>query len=102
MKTSSASITEIQAWKPEVLVAVEDPKQIEIMQSAEIVYRELKARGVRAVFDDRASREVDAPMRLNLSDRSLRGGGVELRKGSEPSLVNLEDAAEKTVEALRG
>lgn len=103
MKRSKASASELAGFKPQVLLAILDPANIEIQQSAEILYRELRMRGLSVLFDDvHGTAGETAQAILNLSEKSLQGGEVELLlpRLDRRRMVSLEDAVEKTVEWL--
>lgn len=81
----------------------------EVVQAAEKLYADLQAAGIEVLFDDRVKKVASAgekfadadligiPVRLTVSKRSLKNGGVEMkmRAGSEVELVEIENAAER-------
>lgn len=103
-------------WPPSVApfdvhIVVLDPDNVEVMQSAEIVYRELQSYGLDVLMDDRAERPgvkfkdadlLGMPVRLNIGGRGLQNGEVELitRRTKEMQKVKLESAVEKAVELV--
>ena len=106
---------------PAVEVQVLDPDNAEILQSAEIVSRELRARGMKVLVETRAPRTQNdrdgfglsaespksalfaAVVKIAIGGERLAGGLVELKSDyvREPRLVPLEDAVEKTVELIK-
>lgn len=71
----------------DVLVSVLDISDIEVLQSAEIVYREIIARGMRVLMDDRNLMQeiklkdanmINAPVQINIGSYGLQSGDVEL------------------------
>ncbi len=88
-----------------VHIVVLDPDNPEVLQSAEIVYRDLGARGLDVFMDDRVERPgvkfkdadlLGMPIRINIGGRGLANGEVEVitRKTKEMRKVKLEDAVE--------
>jgi prolyl-tRNA synthetase len=90
----------------------------EVIQAVERIERELEARGLDVLIDDRDERPgvkfkdadlIGIPLRLTIGAKSLQRGGVELKPRSErdpkkAELVELERAAEVVatrLEALR-
>lgn len=74
------------------LVPINMQSNSEVRESAEAVYRELTAAGIEVLMDDRDEgagvKFADAdliglPVRLVVSSRSLRDGGIELKMRSE-------------------
>lgn len=95
----------------EVHIVVLDPDNSEVMQAAEIVYRDLQARGCDVLMDDRVERPgvkfkdadlLGMPVRLNIGGRGLQNGEVEMitRRTKEVQKVKLEDAVDKTTELV--
>lgn len=80
---------------PAVCVLVESD-DVEIQQSAEILFREFKVRGLDVKLGGQAS----AFIVVSLNEKSLEQGSVELRSKSldRHLLVGLEDAVDKTME----
>ncbi len=103
-------------WPPAIApfhvhVVVLDPENVEVLQAAEIVSRDLEARGFDVFIDDRTERPgvkfkdadlLGFPIRLNIGGRGLQTGEVELivRKSKEMTKVKLEDAVQSTSEKL--
>lgn len=96
----------------EIHLVVLDPDNVEVMQAAEILYRDLEARGYNILMDDRAERPgvkfkdadlLGMPVRLNVGGRGLQNGEVELitRRTKEMQKIKLEDAVEKTDELVK-
>ena len=94
----------------DVHVVVLDPENDEVKQSAEIVYRDLIARGLDVLMDDRAERPgvkfkdadlLGMPVRINIGGRGLQEGVVEVidRRTKEMEKVKLESSVE-AVQAL--
>ncbi len=80
-------------------------------QTAEALYGSLKEAGIEVLFDDRDAspgvKFADAdlrgmPLRITVSERSLRRGGVEFgrRRVRNPEIVAVEDAPRRTREAV--
>jgi prolyl-tRNA synthetase len=79
---------------------------------AEKFYAELNAAGIEAILDDREERPgvkfkdselVGFPIRVNVGEKSLAKGEVEIKvRGGEMTLVKVEDAVSKVVELVRG
>jgi prolyl-tRNA synthetase len=104
-------------WPPEladyeVLVCLLEPSASEVAQSAEIVYRELRARGLKVLFDDLAADsraqsqgapKPGVPVQINVGSRDLERGEVELIIHSACRSRNapLEDVADLTLEVVR-
>ncbi len=95
-----------------VHMTVLDPDNQEVAQNAEILYRELHARGIEVLMDDRAERPgvkfkdadlLGMPIRLNIGSRGLQNGEVEVivRKTKEMQKVKLESTVESVVEIAR-
>lgn len=95
-----------------VHMVVLDPDNVEVMQAAEVMYRELKVRGLDVLMDDRAERPgvkfkdadlLGMPVRLNIGGRGMQAGEVELitRRTKEMQKVKIEDAVDKTAELVR-
>lgn len=96
----------------DVLITVLNPEVVEIAQSAEIVYREIRARGLKALFDDRqepvATRLAEAqslgvPIRIEVGADGLKSGVVNMviAQTGKSQNVLLEDIADKTLEVVR-
>ncbi len=98
------------AWPPEVapfqvhLVTVKQKSQ-EVRETAERLYRGLTGAGVEVLYDDRNASPgvkfadadlIGLPLRITVSPRSLRNGGVEVkeRPGEEARVVPPEEAVE--------
>lgn len=92
-----------------VHLAVLDPDNEEVMQSAEILYRDLQAHGLEVLMDDRIERPgvkfkdadlLGLPIRINIGARGLQSGEIEIirRDGKEMRKVQAEEGVEKTVE----
>ncbi|MES2855552.1 MAG: proline--tRNA ligase [Bdellovibrionota bacterium] len=96
----------------QVHIVVLDPENGEVMQAAEIVTRDLEARGHDVFVDDRAERPgvkfkdadlLGMPVRLNIGGRGLQAGEIEIinRRTKEMQKVKVENTVEKTSELLR-
>ena len=81
--------------------------------TAEMLYRQLEAKGVEVLFDDREERAgvkfndadlIGIPIRVTVGDRSLKQGGVDvkIRTEKESRLVPLEGAVEGIIEVKSG
>jgi prolyl-tRNA synthetase len=93
-------------------MVVLDPENVEVMQAAELMYRELQMRGLEVLMDDRAERPgvkfkdadlLGMPVRLNIGGRGMQAGEVELitRRTKEMQKVKIESAVEKVTELVR-
>jgi prolyl-tRNA synthetase len=82
------------------------------VETAESLYADLSARGYEVLYDDRDESAgvkfndadlIGIPLRLTISPRSLRAGGVEakLRSSAEPELLPLPSLEERIRELLR-
>jgi prolyl-tRNA synthetase len=89
-----------------VHICVLDIDNEEVRQASEIIYSELKARGLEVLMDDRAERPgvkfkdadlLGMPMRLNIGSRGLQNGEVELvtRSTREVQKVPLDAAVDR-------
>ncbi len=81
---------------------------------AEDIYRRLSHAGIDTLFDDRNERAgvqfadadlIGAPVRITVSDRSLRQGGVELKRRNAPEkrilpLASLEQEIRRELESV--
>jgi prolyl-tRNA synthetase len=94
-----------------VHIVVLDPENTEVLQAAEIVSRDLEARGYEVFIDDRVERPgvkfkdadlLGFPIRLNIGGRGLQNGEVELitRRSKEMTKVKLEEAVDQTIARL--
>ena len=93
-----------------VLVGLLDNE--EVVAEAEKLYADLQAAGIDVLFDDRGKKVarpgekfsdadlIGIPIRLTISKRSLKNGGVELklRSESEKEIVPLDQVVSKAVE----
>jgi hypothetical protein len=104
-----------------VEIQILDPDNAEILQSAEIVSRELRARGMKVLVESRSSKVQNdrngfglssespksalfaAVVKIAIGGERLASGMVELKSDfiSEPRLVPLEDAVDKAVEIIK-
>jgi len=111
MKWSAAS-TEKDLAGFDVLVTVLDPEVVEIAQSAEIVYREIRARGLKTLFDDRKqpatgklaeARGLGVPIQIDVGAQGLAKGVVDLlvAQTGKAREVLLENIADETLEVVR-
>ena len=75
-------------------------------QAAAQLYEDLLAAGIEALYDDRSESAgvkfkdadlIGLPLRLTVGERSLKNGGVELKRrtGSEIRTVALDEAVEQ-------
>ncbi len=82
-------------------------KSEQVARTAEQLYHDLRAAGVEVLYDDRGESAgikfndadlIGAPLRLTLGERSLKQGGVELRRrdAGEGSLLPLNNAVTRT------
>lgn len=81
----------------------------EVIERAEQLYAMLQAKGVEVLYDDRPKKVaspgerfndadlIGIPVRLTVSERSLKNGGVEMkrRRGGEVEVLGFEEAAGK-------
>lgn len=81
--------------------------------AAEQLYADLQAAGVEVLYDDRNERPgvkfndadlMGLPLRITIGDRSLKNGGIELKRraSKEGVTVALGEAVEKVKEEIRG
>ncbi len=97
----------------DTLVVALEPEDVEVLQSAEIIYRELRARGYKVLFDDRPlAAQVKRDDRgrfpngwaVEIGHEGLSRDGcaelVELASGASES-VRLEEVVEKLEEKCR-
>lgn len=93
----------------DVHVALLDPTDEEVRQTAEVLCRELDSRGLDVLLDDRDERPgakfkdadlIGLPFRINIGGRGLKEGIVEIlrRKTKEVAKVPVESATEKLME----
>ena len=89
-------------------------KDDEIENNADKIYKNLQAQGIEVLYDDRNEQPgvkftdadlMGVPLRLTVSSRALKKGGVELKRrtATEPSIVPLEkipDTVKKEIAAL--
>ena len=79
-----------------------------VVEAAEKIYRELQARGVEVLFDDRDERPggkfkdadlIGIPLRVAIGARSLKEGQVEVkwRRDARPELINVHRAVDEVV-----
>ena len=83
----------------------------EVVELADSVYRDLSARGVEVLYDDRdlspgvkfADSDLRGmPLRVTVSPRSLKAGGAELkRRSGEPFIVSQDQLTSAVLEELR-
>ena len=77
-----------------------------VVEAAEALYKELAARGVEVLYDDRGERAgakfkdadlIGVPLRVAVGARSLKEGKLELkwRKDKDPTLIDATSAAEQ-------
>ncbi len=85
-------------FPPTISLAVRDPHDVEVLQSAEILMREFRAHGVQVLRD-----VAQSELRLELSGRSLASGEIELflREDPVPRKLKIEESVEKTLELAR-
>ena len=94
-----------------VHIVILDPENGEVMQAAEIVARDLEARGLDVFMDDRTERPgvkfkdadlLGMPVRLNIGGRGLQAGEIEVinRRTKEMQKVKVENAVERTAELV--
>lgn len=102
----------------DVQLDVHDSDNVEIMQSASILFRELTARGLSVKISPVAPTKtsataattearvpessVRASIRLSIGDQSLRSGLVDLSNehSGQTKRINLEDAIDATMELI--
>jgi len=74
------------------LVSLAKKADDEVGQRAELLYEEMQAAGIDVLFDDRKESPgvkfsdadlIGIPWRITISDRSLKSGGVEVKRRSE-------------------
>jgi prolyl-tRNA synthetase len=96
-----------------VLLSVLNTDDEEVMQSAEILYRQLQAHGLSVLMDDRhvssdeklsTASAVQVPLHLLIGSKGLLTGVVDLidRSNHRKYETPLEEAVEKAVELANG
>jgi prolyl-tRNA synthetase len=95
----------------EVLVVQVNNDSEEVRRRSRELYDGLKEKGVDVLLDDRDARPgvkfkdadlLGIPLRVVVGDRGLKEGNVEIKKRTDdkPSLVNVDQALDKTLEIL--
>ena len=95
------------------LVSLAKKPDDEVGEQAEELYESLKDAGLEVLFDDRKEAPgvkfadadlIGIPWRLTLSDRSLKNGGVEIKRRSESErkVMALDDAIDFLVDEVWG
>jgi len=80
------------------------------MTHAERIYKELSARGIEVLLDDRDERPgvkfkdadlIGIPIRVGIGERSLAKGEIEIkRRGGELTSVKIDDVVAKVLEMI--
>lgn len=87
-------------------------KDRHLMDTAEKVYMEMSSRGLEVLLDDRDERPgvkfndadlIGVPVRVTIGSKTIENNKVELklRKGGEPSLVDIGDVLERVREMVQ-
>ena len=95
----------------EVVIVPVSEKSERQMEAAEALYKELKAKGVDVLLDDRAERAgvkfkdadlIGIPLRITIGDKSLDKGMLEYkeRKTGESGLIEVANGAEGVLRLL--
>jgi len=95
----------------EVLVAALDPKDADVVATAERLYEELREKKIDVLYDDRAERPgvkfkdadlIGIPVRLVVGRKSLADGKVELslRRDRERHLVSTSNAVKRVLDIV--
>jgi len=86
-----------------VLIPGKDEK---VEKTAEKLYKDLQAKGIEVLYDDRSDQPgvkfmdadlIGIPLRITVSSRALQKGGVELKRraAKEPTVIPLEEIITK-------
>ncbi|HKQ46631.1 MAG TPA: proline--tRNA ligase [Phycisphaerae bacterium] len=84
-----------------VLIVALDPREKEVMDTAERIYNELTAAGIDVLFDDRDERAgfkfkdadlIGIPLRITVGRKALAEGVVELKERARPDVEKLPPA----------
>jgi prolyl-tRNA synthetase len=105
----SPESAELALASAQVVISIIDAGDIEVQQSAEILFREFGARGCKILLDDRtipgeqklAVAMPEHQVRIHLGARWLSSGDVELCVRGGARRVKLEDAVEETMRFCR-
>ncbi len=82
-----------------VLIVALDPREKEVMDTAEKIYNELTAAGLDVLFDDRDERAgfkfkdadlIGIPLRITVGRKALAEGVVELKVRAKPDIEKLQ------------
>ncbi|MCK6455112.1 MAG: proline--tRNA ligase [Phycisphaerae bacterium] len=89
----------------EVLIVALDPREADVMSTAETLHDELEAAGVDVLFDDRDERAgfkfkdadlIGIPLRITVGRKSLADGVVELKRRDSSDVTKLAPTAVKS------
>ncbi len=95
------------------LVSLAKKADDEVGQQAELLYDEMQAAGIDVLFDDRKESPgvkfsdadlVGVPWRITVSDRSLKNGGVEIkrRRESDRQIMTVDEVVDFLIDQLWG
>jgi prolyl-tRNA synthetase len=85
-----------------VLIVALDPREKEVMDTAERIYNELTSAGIDVLFDDRDERAgfkfkdadlIGIPLRITVGRKALAEGVVELKERARPEIEKLPPTA---------
>jgi len=90
----------------QVLITLVNPKDAEVCEAGENLYRELLEQGLEVLLDDRDERPgskfkdadlIGIPLRVTVGSRGLKDGSLELqvRRSGERSMVPLPEVADR-------
>lgn len=91
----------IAPYQVHLIVLSSKSDQEDILSQSEVIYRELSDAGIEVLFDDRQMSAgvkfsdadlIGIPIRLTLSSRSLKNGGVEFKDRNSGELIILSRA----------
>jgi prolyl-tRNA synthetase len=96
----------------DVLIVALDPREKEVMDTAQTIHDELEAAGLDVLFDDRDERAgfkfkdadlIGIPLRITVGRKSLAEGVVELKQRDAQSIAKLAPgrAVERVVSVLK-
>ncbi len=95
------------------LVSLAKKADDEVGQQAEMLYEEMQAAGIDVLFDDRKESPgvkfsdadlIGVPWRITVSDRSLKNGGVEIkrRRESDRQIMAVDEVVDFLIDQLWG
>lgn len=95
------------------LVSLAKKADDEVGKQAELLYEEMQAAGIEVLFDDRKESPgvkfsdadlIGLPWRITVSDRSLKSGGVEVKRRSEADrqVIAVDELVDFLIDQLWG